>query len=208
MQRLLPNQRIGKDIDQHRRHIRRDHARAFGDACNLHGLAANRDAGTGPFGERVGRHDRAGGILDRGFSLACVQLCQFGDDAVMRQRFTDNTCRGRKDPSDRHTGQASHSLRQGGDAGDPILAGKGVGIARVDKDRGGTGGIAAQLCLTIQHGRRPRGGPGEHPRHHRSWRCDGQHHIGAVLIFYPRRSAGKSHARDHGQVGKLRRRKW
>ena len=86
----MANFGIGKDIDEHRRHIRRDHPRAFGDARDGHWLAIHIDHGERSLGESVGRHDRLGGGADAVVREVGAQLIQLVDDPVMRQGLADH----------------------------------------------------------------------------------------------------------------------
>ena len=53
---------VGEDVDEHGGHVWRDHAGAFGDACDFDGFAVNSDCFGRSLGEGVGRHDGAGGV--------------------------------------------------------------------------------------------------------------------------------------------------
>jgi hypothetical protein len=59
LQSVLRYARIGEDIGQHRRHVRRDHAGSLGDTRDRHRLAADIHLLDRAFREGVGRHDRA-----------------------------------------------------------------------------------------------------------------------------------------------------
>ena len=54
---------VGENERQHGAHIGRDHAGALGDAADGHRGAAEPDHRGRAFGERVGGHDRLGGVL-------------------------------------------------------------------------------------------------------------------------------------------------
>jgi len=54
LERLAGQGGVGEDIGEHRGHVRGDHARAFGDACDGDGLASDGDLARGAFGVGVG----------------------------------------------------------------------------------------------------------------------------------------------------------
>ena len=192
---------IGEDIDQHRRHVRGNHARALGDTRDLHGLAVDLHRGAGPLGKGVRGHDRLGGPFE------CRRIqpgSKFGDlcnDAVMRQGFADDAGRGGKDTLGREPrgiGDRSGDFCHGSL---PVVPGKGVGISGVHQDGGTGAGVTAKFLLAIQYGRGASLGPCEDPGHRGARIHHRQHHIGATLVFDPGRGRGKAHALDLGEVG-------
>ena len=58
LQKTGIHRRIGENIAQHGCHVRRNHARAFNNAVEMHRLSTDQGAGGGHFRESVGGHDR------------------------------------------------------------------------------------------------------------------------------------------------------
>jgi hypothetical protein len=93
----LTDLRIGEDVDQHRRHVGRDHARALGDAGDLDHPAFALHGCCGTFREGVGGHDRLGGHFNRVFRQRGSEVRDSGGDPLMGQRFADHAGGGGKD---------------------------------------------------------------------------------------------------------------
>ena len=88
------NFRISEDIDEHRGHIRRDHARTLGNPGDMDQPAIALHHCTRTLGEGVGGHDGAGRSGNpTGFQLA-RHLTDHGGDARDRQRLADHPGRG------------------------------------------------------------------------------------------------------------------
>ena len=193
--------RVGEDIDQHRRHIGRDHARTLGDPCDTDGTAVALDLGHRALGEGIGRHDRAGRHLDPAGIERRGQIRDFRDDPVMRQRFPDDAGRRGKDPRCRYAKRIRHRPGHLIDRGLTGGAGKGVGIAGVHKDRRAAGVIplALQLRLAVQNAGRAGRRPGEGPGHRRAGGKPDQHHVLAVGVTHRGFDGGELHPRDDRQ---------
>ena len=107
--------RVGEDVDQHRGHVGGDHARAFGDACDMDRAAVTLDRRRSALGEGVGGHHRLSGHVDAVFAEASHEGGQGGSDAVMRQRFTDDAGRGGEHAVGRDTQRGCGFASDGGD---------------------------------------------------------------------------------------------
>ena len=153
LQHLGRQCRVGKDIGEHRRHVRRDHARAFGEAVEPHGRAVDRRGRGGALRKRVGGHDRPRrrfpGLRRQFFD----RLGQRRDDAFGRRRLADHAGRG-----DEHLAWVAAEQPRGGRRGrlDDLpagAAGEHVRIAGIDDDRAD---LAARQALPAPHDRMPR----------------------------------------------------
>ncbi len=144
--------RVGDDEAEHGRHVRRDHARAFGDPGDVVVAVGRRDRHERLLGARVGRHDAARGgvpvVAERvGGGLDTLR------DLVHRQLRADHA--GRHDDhlvradAQRVCRQLRHLLG----VGDALIAGAGIGAARVDRHRAQVIVILFEQFHVDQHGR-------------------------------------------------------
>ena len=160
------NRAVGENIAQHRRHIGRNHPAAFDNRGERNGASVDDRSGCGALGKGVGRADRVGGVLP---------AARRGEHGRGNPGFGFVERQGHPD----HPGRADEYLflravqllRDPGhdrlDRRAPAVAGKGVGIARVDHQRACAALHhigAAQLYLG-----RAADVAGEHPCHCRAW---------------------------------------
>ena len=195
---------VSEQVDQHRRHIRRDHAGAFGDARDVdHPTIALHD-GLRTFGEGVGGHHRVGGHFNRIVAQSKTEIGDFCGDPVMRQRFANDTGGGREDAAGGDLQRIGNGTGHGGDSFIPDTPGEGVGVAGVDDDRrsGPGGNLHSQFRLAIPHASRAGGGAGENPRQRGTGGKAHQHHILAVLVAYARFHRGEFDPGDDRQLWK------
>ena len=89
LQQLSWQGRIGGDIGQHSRHIRRDHARPFGDAANIDSDAVNVTADMRAFWECVRCQNRPGGLVPTGI-LIRNKLGKIGREFGGLKRLADD----------------------------------------------------------------------------------------------------------------------
>ena len=177
---------VGEDIDQHRRHIGRDHARSLGDAGDLDGRRRRTSTvGGGPLGKGVGRHDGAGCGFDAVLGrvrrsvrrcLAVIRSCGSGSPITPVEEVKT---RGRVDAerSRPHAPQIAST-----EARSPARPVKALELPELTRWRRARSRAPPSLGLTIQHRGRAGGRAGEHPGHRRCPRARcGQHHVGPAL---------------------------
>src|SRR5487761_1463462 len=144
--------RVGKDVRQHRAHVRRDHAGALRDAVDRDERPADLDATCRTLGKGVGRHDRLGRLGPESRAGGSRRCRQGGDDLLRGERLA-NDARRRDEYFTRiapeYSGRRSHRLAHGVAA---ALTGKDVGVTRIDHDRPR---LAALQCLAAPIDRRP-----------------------------------------------------
>ena len=121
-------------IDEHRRHVGRDHPRALGEADDRHRHPASSTFATAPLGKvSVVMIARAARSAAPGIEFR-RQLPEHRDDPLGRQRLADHPGRGDEDVAS-GTPSAARRRRDGRmDGRAPGAAGEGVGVPRVDQD--------------------------------------------------------------------------
>ncbi len=136
LQLRLADGGIGGEEAKHRRHVRVDHAGAFGDAADAHLAPGDGELDRDLLGKSVAGHDRLGGAGDPSVEESCgaswridSSIFSMGSGTPMRPVEQTITCRSRS-PSAAAAARG-HALG----ALDPLHAGAGVGVAGVGHDR-------------------------------------------------------------------------
>ena len=162
--------RVGKDIGEHRCHVRRNHARALGDARDPHRPAADLRRRRGALGEGVGGHDGARRPVP---TAGCKRPRQpwklLDDSAFRRQGLADHAGGGNEHLAFRASKRGGSGRYRVLHCGLAEAAGEGVGIARIHHDgprapvrqrlpapvnRGGCGQRAGQRASDCRAGRK------------------------------------------------------
>ena len=154
LQRRRRDRGVGEDEGQHRRHVRGDHPRAFGDAIDAHRPAFDLGRPRGTLGEGVGRGDGPRRGLPIAFAEVVVQARQSANEAINCGNLADDAGRRHE-----HLIGGTAENARGGDSGllhGPVAsrAGEGVGVAGVDDEAAGTT-IAQTSAGTTEPARRP-----------------------------------------------------
>ena len=200
------DRRVGEHEGEHRRHVRRDHAGALGDAVDDDLRVADLHARGRNLGECVGGHDRArrvhqavgpgaGGKIAQ--ARAAILPPSSGSPITPVEAM--NICAG---------GAPVASLAASRDMGDRLgadAAGESVGVARIDDQRARQ--APCEIGAAPVDRRRGASGAGEHPRRRRRRVEQREHHVGAPGVAHAGRGGRKAHAVDRRQGGIFLRRK-
>ena len=131
----MSHRRITGQVGQHGRHVRLDHAAAFGDPCNGHGLPIKLQLPGHQLGHSVGGHDG----LRRFQPAICTQTLGRTAQGIAHfangQTLADDAGRERQHGAVHREGLA----RRGADLlciGPSRFAGRRVGVAAVNDQRG------------------------------------------------------------------------
>ena len=137
VQGLRLDRRVGEHEGEHGRHIRRDHAGAFGDAVDRDLDAIDMAAARGELRKGIGGHDRPRRhLVSVGLGLV-GEIAQEPDELSGIERLTDHAGRGDVDvriQTVRDLSRCVHRLLHRLAA---AHAGKGIGIAGIDHQRPG-----------------------------------------------------------------------
>uniref|UniRef100_A0A0N4ZZN3 PE-PGRS family protein n=1 Tax=Parastrongyloides trichosuri TaxID=131310 RepID=A0A0N4ZZN3_PARTI len=123
---------VGDDEGQHGGHVRRDHARALGDAGDLHLDAFDLTFRVRALGEGVRGHDAEAGLSPGVGLQARFDVGQAGGDLGLVQHHADDPGRGQHDVALTAVEALGHLGRRAACRVSPGLAGEGVGAAGVD----------------------------------------------------------------------------
>ena len=203
LQRGLVHDCIGKDIDQHRGHIRRNHPRTLGNPSDRDCFRPDLDLCSGTFWKGIGGHNRLGGVRNATRIKLALEVGQYRGHAVIGQRFTDHASGRREHPRLGNVTDLGDRCCDCFDRSHTAFSGKGIRVAGIHQNGSTCIRGATDLGLTIQNRRCPRCGFGKCTGNGGP-RCQfGQHHIGAALIPDPSCDCGKPNPVNDGKVGKF-----
>ena len=199
LQRLRRDGCVREHVGQHRRHVRRDHARALGDAVDDDFAVPQLDAGGRDLRIGVGGHDRLGGGEERVLARVGDERVDNSRDAAAVERLADNAGRGHEDFAWGRADRLGGGLGDMGDRSCADAAGEGVGVAGIDDQRARL--AAVQMLTAPVDGRRGALRAGEHARDRRRPVEQRHHDVGSPRIAHPRRDRRKTNAGDRRQGG-------
>ena len=126
---------VGHDEGEHRCHVRRNHAAAFGKSLDGHGAAFDMHGARARLWKSIGRHNAAGGGVPAIFGQTRIKAGQGGEKAIDGECLTNHAGAG-----DVHLMRLASG--QGGNGGGGLahdigtrLAREHIGIARVHHQR-------------------------------------------------------------------------
>ena len=200
LQHRRRDRRVGEHETQHRRHVRRDHARALGDARDRDRDAVEVDGGEGELGIGVGGHDRLGRVHPRTGGEAQRSFARNAGELVCGSSGSPMT------PVEARKISSGGDVERGARRSRPnsftvslaLHAGEGIGIAGIDqqaarprpRDCRGTSRPAPTGIWSVVNT------PGDR----RAFVERGEQHVGAVLVLDAGFGSGEAHARDLGQL--------
>ncbi len=149
-QGLAADRGIGHDKGQHRRHVRLDHPRPFGDAAQGDFLSPDHPFPAGDLGKPVRRHDPGLGIRNPVGMEPGNEFLHPGFDLPQGKAVTDDTGGGHKDQFIGNSEFSGSSPRNGQGVCETFRPGRGVGNTAVGDNRLGESRSGSAPC---------RGGP-------------------------------------------------